>query len=179
MKNQSGVSIHTTLYKFKNKDGFWEQSMASEIQNKKEVTITQRQEIYISWAKDVLIYIVVLNLCVEYNANIVIDSFTISIFTAIVLKILLEIILRFEHVVGDFFKSRPGRLSNILCIVSTWVILFLSKFLILEVIDFIFGEHVELGKFLDVIVLVITLMVARELFQRIYISLGEQEPEAT
>ena len=57
-----------------------------------------------------------------------------------------------------------------------WLILFLSKFLILEVIDLIFGEHVELGKFLDVIVLVISLMVARELFNRIYISLGEREP---
>jgi hypothetical protein len=56
------------------------------------------------------------------------------------------------------------------------LILFLSKFLILEVVDLVFGEHVELGKFLDVIVLVIALMVAREVFQRIYISLGGREP---
>ena len=92
--------------------------MASDNHHKKEVTITRRQEIYVSWAKDVLIYIIVLNLFVEYNANIVIDSFTISIFTAIVLKILLEIILRFEHVVGDFFKARPGKISNFLRIIS-------------------------------------------------------------
>jgi hypothetical protein len=107
----------------------------------------------------------------------VIDSFTISIFTAIVLKILLEIVFKFEHLVGDFFKARPGKVSNFLRIISMWLILFLSKFLILEVIDIIFGEHVELGKFLDVIILVITLMVARELFDRIYLSLGEREPE--
>jgi hypothetical protein len=143
---------------------------------KKEMTITRRQEIYISWAKDVLIYILVLNLFVEYAANIVIDSFTISIFTAIVLKILLEIVFKFEHLVGDFFKARPGKVSNFLRIISTWLILFLSKFLILEVIDLIFGEHVELGKFLDVIILVISLMVARELFDRIYRALGEREP---
>ena len=151
--------------------------MTSDNKSIKEVTITRRQEIFISWTKDVLIYIVVLNLFVEFNPKIVIDSFTISIFTAIVLKILLEIILRIEHVVGDFFKSRPGKLSNFLRILSTWLILFLSKFVILEVIDIIFGEHVELGKFLDVIVLVIILMLARELFQRIYISLGERESE--
>ena len=151
--------------------------MTSDNKSIKEVTITRRQEIFISWTKDVLIYIVVLNLFVEFNPKIVIDSFTISIFTAIVLKILLEIILRIEHVVGDFFKSRPGKLSNFLRLLSTWLILFLSKFVILEVIDIIFGEHVELGKFLDVIVLVIILMLARELFQRIYISLGERESE--
>ena len=150
--------------------------MTSDRKSTREVTITRRQGIFISWTKDVLIYIIVLNLFVEYNAKIVIDSFTISIFTAILLKILLEIILKFEHIVADFFKSRPGKLSSFLRIISTWLILFLSKFLILEVVDLVFGEHVELGKFLDVIVLVIALMVAREVFQRISISLGEREP---
>jgi len=152
-------------------------SMTAEGKTTREVTITRRQDIFLSWTKDVLIYVLVLNLFVEYAANIVIDSFTISIFTAIVLKILLEIILRFEHLVGDFFKARPGKVWNFLRIISMWLILFLSKFLILEVIDLIFGEHVELGKFLDVIVLVISLMVARELFDRIYLALGELEPE--
>jgi len=151
--------------------------MISENKTTKEVTVTRAQDIFISWTKDVLIYILVLNLFVEYNYKIVIDSFTISIFTAIVLKILLEIILKFEHLVGDWFKARSGKIWNILRIISMWVILFLSKFLILEVIDLIFGEHVELGKFLDVIVLVITLMVARELFDRIYLALGEPEPD--
>ena len=56
-------------------------------------------------------------------------------------------------------------------------ILFGSKFLILEIVDIVFGEHVELGKFLDVIVLVIALMVAREVFQWIYLAFGEREPE--
>ena len=153
--------------------------MTTDSKSTKEVTITRGQEIFQSWTKDVLIYVLVLNLFVEYNSKIVIDSFTISIFTAIVLKILLDIILRFEHIVGDFFKARPGKLSNFIRIISTWVILFLSKFLILEVIDLIFGDHVELGKFLDVIVLVISLMVAREIFQRIYLSLGESEPATT
>jgi hypothetical protein len=59
-----------------------------------------------------------------------------------------------------------------------WLILFGSKFLILEVVDIVFGEHVELGKFLDVIVLVIALMVAREIVQRIYLALGERQNDA-
>lgn len=143
-----------------------------------ETTITRKQQIFVSWTKDILIYIIVLNLFVEYNSKIVIDSFTISIFTAILLKILLEIILKLEHKVSDFFKARPGKLSNFLRILFTWLILFLSKFLILEVVDIVFGDHVELGKFLDVIFLVIALMVARELVQRIYISLGQPETTA-
>jgi hypothetical protein len=60
---------------------------------------------------------------------------------------------------------------------STWVILFLSKFLILEVVDLVFGDHVELGKFVQVLSLVIALMVAREVVQRIYMALGSSETE--
>lgn len=131
---------------------------------------TRRQLIFLSWTKDVLIYIIVLNLFVEYNPKIIIDSFTISIFTAILLKILLEIISKIEHKVSDVFKEH-----KVLRILLVWIILFGSKFLILEVVDLVFGEHVELGKFLDVIVLVIALIVAREIFQRIYLAFGERE----
>ena len=64
---------------------------------------TRRQMIFASWTKDVLIYIIVLNLFVEFNSKIIIDSFTILIFTAVVLKILLEVILKLEHKVSNVF----------------------------------------------------------------------------
>ena len=131
---------------------------------------TKQQMVFFSWTKDILIYIIVLNLFVEYNPKIIIDSFTISIFTAILLKILLEIILKLEHKVSAAFIA-----YKIIRIFLVWLILFGSKFLILEVVDIVFGEHVELGKFLDVIVLVITLMVAREIFQQVYLALGERQ----
>jgi hypothetical protein len=136
-----------------------------------ETPPTRRQLIFFSWTKDILIYILVLNLFVEYNSKIVIDSFTISIFSAILLKILLEIILKLEHKVSEVLQA-----YRVLRIFVIWLILFGSKFLILEVVDFVFGEHVELGKFLDVIILVIALMVAREVFQRIYSVLGSSKP---
>ena len=145
--------------------------MTSDSRATTHVTITRAQEVFISWTKDVLIYTIVLNLFVEYNSKIIIDSFTISIFTAILLKILLEIILKLEHKVSEVFKG-----YKVIRILLVWLILFGSKFLILEIVDLIFGEHVELGKFLDVIVLVIALMVAREVYQRIYLSLGVSEP---
>ena len=138
----------------------------------KLVTVTPAQERFTSWARDVLVYTVVLNLFVEYWDAIVIDSFTISILTAVVLKLLLDLLTTVEHHVKDFVS----RFSKLLGYVSMWVVLFLSKFVILEVIDIIFGDHVELGKFLDVVVLIITLIVARELTVRAYLALGDSQP---
>lgn len=139
---------------------------------------TSRQVTFLSWTKDVLIYTIVLNLFVEYNPTMVIDSFTISILTAILLKVLLETILGLEHRVAEFFKARPGTLSTFLRILSVWSILFLSKFVILEVVDLVFGDHVQLGKFVDVILLVLALMLTRGLFQRAYLALGQREAAA-
>ena len=135
----------------------------------------RRQLVFFSWTRDVLIYAVVLNLFVEYVEKVVIDSFTISLLTAILLKALLDLILGLEHRVAHFFEARHGNLSRILRIISTWFILFVSKFLILEVVDLVFGDHVELGKFVHVLSLVISLMVAREVVQRVYVALGSTE----
>ena len=134
---------------------------------------THRQIIFFSWTKDVLIYIVVLNLFVEYSPVMIIDSFTISIFTAILLKILLELILTLEHKVSDIFKS-----NKVLKIFFIWLILFGSKFLILEFVNLIFGEHVELGKFWDVFLLALTLLLARQAFLWIYKGLGKTPEHA-
>ncbi len=140
----------------------------------KTVRVTAAQERFSSWASDVLVYTVVLNLFVEYSDAIVIDSFTISLFTAAVLKVLLDLLTAAEHHVSGYF----GKFHKALGFLSMWAVLFLSKFVILEVIDIIFGDHVDLGKFLDVVLLIIAMMVARALVQWAYDSLGVDEPAA-
>lgn len=141
------------------------------------ISISPRQRTFGSYTADVLIYIIVLNLFVEHFDKVVIDSFTISIFTAVVLKILLDAIMAVEHHVSAYFAKRDGPLSKFLRGVAVWAILFASKFLILEVIDIVFGDHVALGGFLMVIGLVIALMVAQAVFRKIYVSLGD-EPQS-
>ncbi len=141
--------------------------------NAKTVTVTSAQERFADWMRDVLVYTTVLNLFVEFADAIVIDSFTISIFTAVVLKILLDLLTLVEHHVSHFFS----KIHKVLGFLSMWAVLFLSKFVILEVIDIIFGDHVELGKLLDVIVLVLALMISRALVVKAYDALGVPEPD--
>ena len=53
-------------------------------------------------------------------------------------------------------------------------ILFLSKFAVLEIIDIIFGDRVTLGGFIGVVVLVLTLILARLVLTSTYRRLGGQ-----
>jgi len=137
-----------------------------------QVTTTPLQERFVSWTSDVLVYIVVLNLFVEFNDAIIIESFWISILTAVLLKALLDVVVGLEHHVGDFFERQGTTLMTTLGIGIKFVILFTSKFIILEVVNFVFGEEVELGHFVDVLLLIITMMAARAILGKIYRSLG-------
>ena len=136
--------------------------------------MTPRQRIFASWTADLLVYIVVLNLYVEYSAAKVIDSFTISILTAVLLKVLLDLVVAGKHRVLNWSRRRVGRMYTFLGLLGVWTILFLSKFLILEAVDFVLGDRVELGSFIDVMLLVIVMMLARELLQRTYETLGRE-----
>ena len=139
------------------------------------LTITKWQLVYAGWTLTLLAYIVVLNLWVEFNDKVVIDSFVISIATSVVLLILLVIILGLEHRVKHWFAQREGTVYRVLGAVSTLLILFLSKFVILEVVDIVFGDHVSLGHLLEVILIVVAMMIAGQLMQTIYDSLGVNE----
>ena len=98
-----------------------------------------------AWSLGLLINIVVLNLWIEYSDSVIIDSFTISVFAAVVMRMLISGTLRIEHSVSGLFdRLEPGNLVTALRLLTAWVILFLSKFIILEVIDVVFREHVEI-----------------------------------
>ena len=57
----------------------------------------------------VLIDLVVINLYVEYWDKVVIDSFTITLFTACVMQLLLKLTIALEHRVAEHFKAKPGK----------------------------------------------------------------------
>ena len=136
-------------------------------------SVTRGQVVFASWVTDVLVYIVVLNLFVEYVPKVITESFTISIFTAVVLKVLIDAIAGLEHRVRGWFSERDAPIWRALGVVTVFSILFISKFVVLEIIDIIFGERVSLGGFIEVALLVVTMILARRSVTWIYRRLGD------
>jgi hypothetical protein len=136
------------------------------------VTPTRAQRYYADFMVDVLVYTVVLNLFVEYVDAIVIDSFTVSLLTAVAMKLLIDLMQNLIDRVTAYFGDKRGAASTVLRAILTWAILFASKIVILEVIAVIFEEDVDLGSFLDVLILVAVMMLARRLSIIVYLRLG-------
>ena len=138
------------------------------------IVINRRQERFVSWFVDILVYTVVLGLFVEYADTVVIDSFTIVILTAVLLKALLAVIVGFEHRVNDYFKQKSGTFNRVLGIASTIAILFGSKFVILEAVNIVFGDRVELGGFFMIVAIIIAMMLTGKLVELVYKRLGSE-----
>ncbi|MEX1279769.1 MAG: hypothetical protein AB1Z55_03535 [Acidimicrobiia bacterium] len=137
-----------------------------------DLATTPAQRVFLSWAVDVLIYVAVLNLWVEWSPNKTIDSFTISILTAALLKVLLDLVTTAKGRVLDWARRGEGRSRRVAGLFGVWAILFFSKFLILEAVDIVFGDRVTLGSFVDVLLLAATLMLARQAMAAAYRRLG-------
>lgn len=133
---------------------------------------TTAQTMYVRYLMAVLIDLVVLNIFDEYSDKVQIESFTVSLFAAILLQVLLKLTLLLEHRVAAWFRTKPGKAWTVARFLSAWLILFGSKFVFLEAVNFVFGDSVVfLGVLHGVVTLILVLIVmilAEEVVARTY-----------
>jgi hypothetical protein len=135
-------------------------------------TITQAQFLFARALTEILASIVVLNLFVEWVHAVVIDSFTVSVLTAILLWLMLRGTIRLERRVSAYFRQKKGVVFRVMRYLSVWAILFVSKFAILEIVALVTAGQAVLGHFFEVVAIVVALMVAEALLNWIYTKLG-------
>lgn len=143
---------------------------------------SNRQKLFLRYFTAILIDLTVLNLFVEYSEKVVIDSFTISLLAAVVLQVLLKATIALEHRAAAYFKARPGGFAKFMRFFTAWLILFGSKFVILEALSFAFGDDVYFGGpfhgLVVLIVVVIVMLVAEEAIVQLYRRLTDDEETA-
>jgi hypothetical protein len=140
-------------------------------------TPSSKQRLFVRYFSGILIDLVVLNLFVEYSPNVTIDSFTTSLFAAVVLQLLLRLTLAIEHRVAAFFEGKTGGLMTSLRFFCAWLVLFGSKFVILEALSFAFGDNVRFGGPLNgiviLVIIIVVMLVAEEAIVRLYRKLSD------
>ena len=119
-----------------------------------------------------LIDLVVLMLFDQYSDKVFVDTFMTGLLAALLLQILLKLTIAFEHWVASFFKGKPGGWMKFWRYFTAWLVLFGSKFVILEALAQAFGKNVHFdGRFhgiITLIVVVVVMLIAEELVVRFY-----------
>ena len=139
--------------------------------------LSNRQALFIGYFFCVLIDLTVLNLFDEYWDPVVFESFTISLFAAALLQLLLKLTLALEHRIADYFKKQTGKGARAKRLLMTWLVLFGSKLVILEAINIVFGNKVVFGGIIPFIVVVIAVLGAEVIINRIYVRLGNERSQ--
>jgi hypothetical protein len=144
-------------------------------------TPSNRQRMFLRYYTGFLMDLMVLNLFAEYSDKVEVDTFTTSLWAAVVLQVLLKATIALEHKAMDQFKGKTGGWNTFLKYFIAWLILFGSKFVILEALAQVFGDKV---KFLGIwhgivtlIVVVVVMLVAEEIMVRIYRRLAVKDGE--
>jgi hypothetical protein len=133
---------------------------------------SSKQKLFVRYFTAILIDLVVLGLFVEYSDLVVIDSFTIALFAALLLQALLKLTIALEHRVAAYFSAQHGGFAKFMRYFSAWLVLFGSKFVILEALAFAFGDNVYFGGPLHglpiLIAVIIVMLVAEEAIVQLY-----------
>ena len=116
---------------------------------------------------DVFVYVVVLNLAIEYVPSVISEGFTLSLLTAALLKIALELVILLKSRLVTRLRAADTRRAKVAVAVSLWVVAAGSKLVVLELVDLVFGDAVSLGGFISVTLLVVALLVSRAAVRRL------------
>ena len=133
---------------------------------------TDRQRLFLRYFTGVLIDVVILNLFDEYSDSVFVESFTLSLLAGVLMQALLKATIAVEHYVAEYFKARQGVAMKVMRFLGAWLVLFVSKFVILEALSFVFGDKVRfegiLHGIVPLIIVVVVMVVVEEAIARIY-----------
>lgn len=110
---------------------------------------------------DVFVYVVVLNLAAEYVPTVIAETFTMSLLTALLLKLVLEAVIWAKERLKRRFRAARTAPAKIGAGLLLWLVMAGSKFVVLELIAFLFADRVSLGGFFSVTGLIMVLLLAR------------------
>jgi hypothetical protein len=137
-----------------------------------EHTPSRRQRLFLRYLTATLVDLLVLGLFVQYWNKVSSDSFTITLLAAVLLQVLLKLTIALEHRLAAFFNARPGGFAKFMRFFSAWLVLFGSKFVILEALSFALGDGLRFGGPLHgivaLIVVVVTMLVVEAALVMLY-----------
>lgn len=99
---------------------------------------------------DVFVYVVILNLAIEYLPTVISESFSLSLLTALLLKVTLEVVLLVKGAVMARLRTAATRRARTTAAVMLWAVAAGSKLIVLWLIEATFGGSVSLGGFIPV-----------------------------
>lgn len=140
----------------------------------KTVPTSKKQQLFSDMLSGTLLYSVVLGFFNDYTDILSTKSYSTTFLAALVMQILTYLTFALKDVIKNKFKGKEGNKYKIALGFSLWLVLFLSKFVFLAVIDFVFGSAVTIRGFFGLMGMIVCMTVAAKLLEYIENKLANE-----
>lgn len=125
--------------------------------------ISNKQVIVRDMFVGVLLYSVVLGFFNDYTHILHTSSYSVTFALAIVMQTLTYLTLALKDLTKQWFMNKDTKWYRVGLVFSIWLILFLSKFVFLAVIGFVFRDAVYISGFVGLLLIVISLTIIQKI----------------
>ncbi len=120
-----------------------------------------------------LIYAVVLGFFNDYTSIVYAKSFSTIFYASFVLEVLTYLAFLLKGKIVAWLKDRNAIIYKIMMFLFVWLVMFVSKFVFVWVIDLIFGNDININGFFGILAIVLAVTVIHKTADKIFIMLGE------
>lgn len=123
-----------------------------------------------------LIYVTVLGFFDDYTSFVYATSFSTIFLAAIILELLTYLAFLLKSRIVSWLKDKQGFVYKVLMLFCVWLVMFLSKFLFIWVIDTIFSDNINIHGFFGILWLVLSVTLVHKVADRVFVKLGDKHP---
>ena len=137
--------------------------------------VNNSQRLFLVYLICILVDMTILNVYAEFTHSIYVESFSITIFIAMFLQLLIVLTKLAEHKLSQFFGDKKGFFLKLKYFFALWALLFFSKVIMLHGANLIFGDKINFYGLFDgllaFIILIISFLLGEYLLTKIYHAL--------
>jgi hypothetical protein len=122
-----------------------------------------------------LIYSVVLGFFNDYTTVVEAKSFSTIFFAALVLELLTYATLQLKRRVVVWLKKKNHKTHKLLVPFCIWLIMFVSKFVFIWVLDVLFGSYIAINGFFGILLVVVSVTALQQLSYFVFRKLGSKQ----
>ncbi len=131
-----------------------------------------RQQIFRDMLIGTLLYSVVIGFYNDYTTILHTRSYSVTFALALVLQLLTFATLWVKKAIVRRSKRITGKKGTLVLLFGVWLVMFLSKFVFLWVIGIVFKDSVQLEGFVNILVVVATMLLVQKIIDYIDTRLG-------
>ncbi len=132
-----------------------------------------RQEVFTETAIGTLVYTVVFSLFNDYTNLVNASSYSIILLASLLMQLLVYPTFKLKEWLIKWFKQKDTRARKFGLIFTIWGVLFVSKFVFLEILLFLFGDSLFISGFVAVLLIILCSTLLTQLFKYMFLFLGK------